>query len=179
MGISWVTAAGLYGGMKLVEAAPEEFRLAAPADESPLPTSRRKTILWRYTFGKPPDGWPAAGFDDSRWKEGRGGFGEYGTPGGVVGTLWKTPDIWLRRSFTLGEKKLSHPHLLMHHDDDAEVYLNGILAARLTKYVTSYEAIKLGPEATTALRPGKNVLAVHCHQESGGQYIDAGIVEAK
>ncbi|MGD0039508.1 MAG: hypothetical protein ABSE84_03660, partial [Isosphaeraceae bacterium] len=94
-GISWVTAGGLYGGMKLVEMAPEEFRLSAASEESPLPTSRRTSILWRYTFGKPPDGWLAADFDDSRWKEGRGGFGEYGTLGGVVGTLWKTPDIWL------------------------------------------------------------------------------------
>jgi hypothetical protein len=178
-GISWVTAGGLYGGMKLVEMAPEEFRLSAASEESPLPTSRRKGILWRYTFGKPPDGWLAADFDDSRWKEGRGGFGEYGTPGGVVGTLWKTPDIWLRRSFSLGTKNLSHPHLLIHHDDDAEVYINGVLAARLTKYVTCYEAIEISPEATAALRPGKNVLALHCHQESGGQYIDAGIVERK
>jgi hypothetical protein len=47
----------------------------------------------------------------------------------------------------------------------------------LAKYVTCYEAIEMSPQATAALRPGKNVLAVYCHQESGGQYIDVGIVE--
>ena len=40
-GIGWVTAAALYGGTKLAEMAPEEFRLSAPSEESPLPTSRR------------------------------------------------------------------------------------------------------------------------------------------
>jgi hypothetical protein len=179
MGISWVTAGALYGGTKLAEMAPDEFRLSAPADESPLPTSRRQTVLWRYTFNKPSEGWLGADFDDSAWKQGPGGFGEYGTPGGVVGTLWKTSEIWLRRGFSLGEKQLVRPQLLIHHDDDAEVYVNGVLAATLTKYVTCYEMIELSPQAAAALRPGNNVLAVHCRQDFGGQYIDVGIVEGK
>ncbi len=77
-------------------------------------------------------------------------------------------------------QSVSHPHLLIHHDDDdAEVYVNGALAARLAKYVACYEAIEMSPETTAALRRGKNILALHCHQESGGQYIGVGIVEGK
>jgi hypothetical protein len=141
-----------------------------------VPTSEAEGLAWRYTFDKPAEGWQKPGFDDSAWKEGPGGFGTKGTPGSVVRTEWKTPEIWLRRTFEMPNAQ-GEMFLLVHHDEDVEVYLNGVLAAKATGFTVGYEEMTLTPEGRQALRPGKNVLAVHCKQTQGGQYIDVGIVE--
>jgi hypothetical protein len=144
-----------------------------------VPTSQEKGQTWRYTFDKPADGWYKPDFDDAGWKEGPGGFGTKGTPGAVVRTEWKTTDIWIRREFTLPDVDFKNLYLLLHHDEDAEVYLNGVLAAKVPDFITDYEEVPISKEALAALRPGKNRIAVHCKQTTGGQYIDVGIVEVK
>ncbi len=150
-----------------------------PETKPVVPTSKEEGQTWRYTFARPADGWEKSDFDDSLWKQGPGGFGTKGTPGAVVRTEWKTDDIWIRRKFTLPEGKVGDVLLLMHHDEDAEVYVNGVLAAKVSGYISDYEEVPLTAEGQKALKPGKNVFAVHCHQTKGGQYIDVGLVEVK
>ncbi|MBC8426570.1 hypothetical protein H8E07_20840, partial [bacterium] len=115
--------------------------------------------------------------DDSAWQEGEGGFGTEGTPGAVVRTEWKTPDIWIRRTFDLPDKPLVQPALKIHHDEDAAVYFNGRLAAEVSGFTREYVTVPLDPEAVSALKSGRNVVAVHCRQTGGGQYIDVGLVD--
>ncbi|HWX21991.1 MAG TPA: DUF4965 domain-containing protein [Candidatus Binatia bacterium] len=150
-----------------------------PIPEVVVPTSEKEGLLWHYTTETQTDGWFKPEFDASGWKEGPGGFGTEGTPGGVVRTEWKTADIWMRREFTLPEGRWSDLQLRIHHDEDAEVYLNGVLATKVAGYITDYDAVPIRSQARLALRPGKNVFAVHCHQTKGGQYIDLGLVDAK
>jgi hypothetical protein len=141
------------------------------------PTSRDRPVAWRYTAKKPAEGWFRPGFDDQGWAEGPGGFGRKGTPGAVVRTEWTGSDIWLRRRFELGEVNRDRLHLEIHHDEDVEVYLNGVLAARRTGYTVDYIVLPIRPEARAALRAGANVMAVHCRQTGGGQYVDMGLLE--
>ena len=56
-------------------------------------------------------------------------------------------------------------------------YVNGVLATKANGFKTSYQIIPLSKEAREALRPGKNVVAVHCKQRGGGQYIDVGLTD--
>ena len=142
-----------------------------------VPTAQRQPVTWRYTLAKPGEAWFKPDFDDAAWQEGPAGFGTPHTPGAVVRTEWKTKDIWLRRVFTLPEAPLQHPVLLMHYDESPDVYLNGVLAAQLDGYVAEYGEVDIAPAARAALKPGRNILAVHCRQTTGGQYIDVGLGE--
>jgi hypothetical protein len=156
----------------------------APMPKAPqlitvVPTAREKAATWSYTTAKPGRRWFGPKFDASGWNQGESGFGTKGTPGGTIRTEWNTPDIWLRRTFPLEGASLDNLQLSVHHDEDVEVYLNGVLAASATGYTTQYEPLPLNAEARAALRPGENVIAIHCHQTSGGQYIDAGLVQVK
>ena len=138
-----------------------------------VPTSRDEPQPWRYTLERPPDTWSGPDFDAAAWKEGRGGFGTRATPGAVVGTEWSGSRIWLRRSFDLEKIPTTGVlHLDIHHDEDAEVWLNGRRVARLEGYTTGYVLHALQGKA---LRVGSNTLAVSCRQTGGGQFIDVGL----
>ncbi|MHC4081323.1 MAG: glycoside hydrolase family 2 protein [Planctomycetota bacterium] len=140
-----------------------------------VPTAKDIAANWRYTFSAPPAGWEQPDFDDSAWPTGPGGFGREGTPGAVVRTAWTGPEIWLRRVFTLEGEIPRDLVLHLHHDEDAEIYIDGIPAASVTGFTTVYEELEMSPEARATLRPGTHVLAVHCRQTGGGQYIDVGL----
>ncbi|NLZ04451.1 MAG: DUF4965 domain-containing protein [Phycisphaerae bacterium] len=142
-----------------------------------VPTSQNEPLTWRYTTDKPADDWFAADFDASGWSEGPGGFGTRSTPGASVGTVWNSSDIWLRREFVLPEGMWHDLQLQIHHDEDAEVYLNGVLALTTSGFTSSYGEMAMTPAALATLKPGRNVFAVHCRQTSGGQYIDVGLVD--
>jgi len=149
-----------------------------PAVKTLSATSQEQGVEWRYTTAKPAENWAAADFNDSTWQTGPGGFGEPSTPGAVVRTKWKTDDIWIRRSFEVPAGFVPHGlQILIHHDEDATIYVNGKLVASFTGYIGSYEWMPLDARIKEALQPGKNILAVHCHQTTGGQYIDAGLAD--
>ena len=132
--------------------------------------------LWQYTLATPPTNWMQPDFDANGWLLGKAGFGTTDTAGAVVRTAWTTSDIWLRRSFQIGDEDLSHALLRVHHDDDVEIYLNGKLAMEAKHWLTGYGLFDIKPEALASLKAGTNFVAVHCHQYTGAQYIDVGIV---
>lgn len=146
-----------------------------PVVHEVVPTSLRTPQTWHYTTTQPAEGWIQADFADAAWSKGDGMFGHAGTPGVRVGTEWTTPDIWLRRTFTLEAAPAGDVRLRVYHDEDAEIYINGVLAATLKGWITAHAYVEMTPEARAALRGGENTLAVHCHQTAGGQGIDVGL----
>ena len=150
-----------------------------PKYVSMLPSSQTEATQWRYTLDRPSEDWTKPGFDDATWKTGAGGFGTRGTPAANVRTEWKTEGIWLRREFSARNANVNDLRLTVHHDEDAVIYINGVLAAILPGYSTDYQTVTIHSRARAAIRPTGNVLSVHCRQTSGGQYIDVGLVQVQ
>ena len=156
-----------------VSAVNRSVRGAPPRVETLVPTSREHAQEWRVSRAAPPAGWTEPAFDDGAWERAPGGFGTDGTPGAVVGTLWDGDELWLRRSFTLEVPPATDTVWLdVHHDEDAEVFLNGECVATLEGYTTDYVLVPLDGGTLVV---GENTLAVHCRQTAGGQFIDAGL----
>ncbi|MBM3498159.1 MAG: hypothetical protein FJX74_05765, partial [Armatimonadetes bacterium] len=67
-----------------------------------------------------------------------------GTPGAGIGTEWLTPEVWLRRTVRLREVDLpGGPVFMAHHDEDLEVYINGVRAGGATGFLTAYELMPM------------------------------------
>ncbi|MGD0092835.1 MAG: hypothetical protein ABSE73_23230, partial [Planctomycetota bacterium] len=133
--------------------------------------------VWQFTTAAPAAGWEKPEFDAGKWQSGRGGFGTKGTPGGVINTEWKSADIWLRRAVELpagvDPRQMA---FWFSHDEDVDVFVNGVRAVCETGYITAPKAFPLPPAALKAVKPGSNILAVHCLNTAGGQYIDVSLV---
>jgi hypothetical protein len=151
---------------------PPKTVLAATAEKSP--------VLWRMTEDAPAEGWFKPGFDATAWKQAPAPFGkEEAAVGRKPNTVWASADLWLRREFDLPEGTFTDLALWMHHDDETEIYINGVLAVKAGGFNTAYEAFNIAPEAQAALKPGKNVIAAHCRQTVGGQYLDVGLARIR
>jgi hypothetical protein len=142
----------------------------------PISTATDKGVVWQYTLSRPETGWLDPGFMAWGWSKGQGGFGT-GAPGGRPRTHWRTSDIWIRCDFDIEELRPGAIKLMVHHDEDVEVYVNGVEVFKEKGFLVRYEAHTLSPEACKAFRKGRNFVAAHCHQTEGGQYLDLGFLQ--
>jgi len=152
-----------------------------PQVKTVLPTSQVVPQTWSYTNEKPGKDWFKPGFDNSAWKKCPGGFGDFHPtfPRLIVPprTRWTSSDIWIRRTFKLESTDFVSPHVLIYHDEEAKVYINGQLVMNLPYTGNFYTWHPMNDKMLKALKTGTNVIAVHCHNEHHPQYIDVGIVD--
>jgi len=145
--------------------------------ETLVPTARQETLSWHYTTEQPSTHWSQPSFDDTAWQVGAGGFGAATVTHAPIHTLWSTGNLWLRREFLLPKGKLNHPTLQALHGQDSDVFLNGILAAKLRGRRTTYDEFEIRPEAAATLKPGRNWIAIHCLTGKSEPFIDIGLVQ--
>jgi hypothetical protein len=137
-----------------------------------LPTADELPYETHYTENQPANDWAATNFNDKDWQSAAAPFGNEGP----FKTKWSGKDIWTRRSFTLKNSIEGPVYLKLRHDDNVEVFLNGTLIHSTKGWTHKYIFIPIeNPSLLKQNAP--NVLAIHCANTAGGQFIDAGIVE--
>lgn len=131
----------------------------------------------KYTTTAPAAGWNKLNFDDSSWKTGQGAFGD--RSGKANATRWEgdNSDVYIRRTFNIDKiEKNAKIRVVYSHDDVFSLYLNGEEIVKTGETWKDNEYIDLTAEqAGRLLRQGKNVLAAHAHNTTGGAYADFGI----
>jgi len=135
--------------------------------------SRGQPENWLYSTQDPGVDWNQPGFHDEGWVSDLAGFGsqEYSA---YVRTPWTTSDIWLRKKIHLSagfEQYL----LTYHHDDKMEIFVNGVLAVHDEGWTNGFQE-QVYPNLRTLLTPGDNLVAVHCVNDVGAQFIDVGLI---
>lgn len=132
-----------------------------------------------YTNSKPADGWQNFQFDDSSWKKGKAAFGSPDLK--RIGTVWKdlNSDVYVRRVVNIDKVDESDIYLIFSHDDVFELYINGEEVVTTGETWRENVVEKLSDTVKKKLRPGKNVIAAHCHNTTGGAYMDFGLYREK
>lgn len=139
-----------------------------------LPTAAMEKWDAAYTEKEPAGNWTSGDFNDGTWTKGKAAFG---TPDmHNLSTPWESKDIWVRRTFDLADDYNQETVFLEYsHDDIFELYINGIQVIA-TDYSWKNNVMKeLPAEVKATLKPGKNVIAAHCHNRTGGAYVDFGL----
>lgn len=144
--------------------------------ESIVPMADEGPWTGLYTRQTPNAGWQAPDFDAQGWKEGQAAWGSDGLS--FVRTHWRdeNSDLYVRRTFSLTSADLSSDLWLMYsHDDVFEIYINGTKVADTGETWREDVKLHLTSDLKHLLKEGKNVIAAHCHNTTGGAYTDFGL----
>ncbi|ASU36732.1 glutaminase family protein [Mucilaginibacter xinganensis] len=137
-----------------------------------LPAADEESYTCKYNELLPGDGWTALKYDDSAWKTGKAPFSD---DKDRAKTLWESKEIWVRRVFNYSKKDINKLFLKIHHDDDAEVYLNGEKINVSNGANGDLQYFPLADDVAAKLKEGENVLAMHCTNTGGEAWLDAGL----
>ena len=150
-----------------------------PILETLIPTAQTGEWSGVYTTTKPDGEWWTPDYKTTSWKEGQAAFGSIPEEP-LAKTKWDTPEIWVRRTITLDEDLTGKPvYLRYSHDDDAEIYVNGVQIVRTGNNAAKDQNAALPAEVVATLVKGENVIAAHCRDRGGLAFIDFGLDIAK
>ena len=124
-------------------------------------------------------GWTALDFDDSAWATEDAAWGtanEY--PNCRHNWSAQNSDIYIRRSVDLTADDLQKElWIQFSHDDVFELFINGRRIIATGETWLQGETHRLTTAEKACLKEGTNMIAAHCHNTTGGAYVDFGLYE--
>jgi hypothetical protein len=125
-----------------------------------------------YIENKPGADWEKINYNSLNWKKGAAPFSDNINE---AKTVWKSDDLWYRRTFDLNTTNLNNLYLKLRHDDDVVVYLNGNKIYETEGWQHKFKYIPIDQNIIKQLQSKDNVLAIHVKNTAGGQWLDAGL----
>ena len=134
----------------------------------------------KVSYSKQSDtAWAATNFNDSSWKTETAAWGTAGEYPNVKNSWTATnSDIYVRRTVSLSTADLEKDlWIVFSHDDVFELYINGTRVILTGETWKQGEEHKLTAAQKALLKAGNNIIAAHCHNTTGGAYVDFGLYE--
>lgn len=148
--------------------------------ETVVPMADEEAWTGAISRKKQADGWQKPNFDDSKWQRSQAAFGSPDLS--FIRTRWseENSDLYVRRTVNLSEKDLQGDLFMIYsHDDVFHLYINGTEVASTGETWREGVQLQITDEMKKLLHTGKNVIAAHCHNTTGGAYTDFGIYRNK
>lgn len=123
----------------------------------------------------PTKEWNQVGYNDDAWPKVQGALGNDVKKD--VHTLWSgdSTDVYIRRTFRLTADDLKKDFAIRYsHDDVCELFINGVKIHDTGLTWKRKQQLTLNKQQLELLQEGENVLAMHCHNTTGGAYADMG-----
>ena len=134
---------------------------------------------WEADYSRQPQqpaGWMKPGFEPRGWQRGKAAWGSPDLS--FVRTHWSdlNSDLYVRRTIDLKADDLQEDlYMVYSHDDVFELYINGTKVVDTGETWVEGVQLHLDGKLKALLHEGRNVIAAHCHNTTGGAYTDFGL----
>ena len=173
----WTSADKPLEGILRVDGVPYRFMgQKTTILENIVPMSDKEAWKGAISRTNPGKGWEMPDFNDSSWTVAEAGFGTSDVPN--IRTPWteEHSDLYVRRVVDLKPADLEGDLFLVYsHDDGMEIFINGTKVATTVDDKRENSKLNLSGDIKKLLHPGKNLIATHCHNNTGGAWTDFGI----